>query len=38
MLLLGIGLDEAAQQVCLGLLIIVLVALYGREPHVRMQI
>ncbi|HXE15888.1 MAG TPA: ABC transporter permease [Stellaceae bacterium] len=38
MLLIGLGLDEAAQQVSLGILIIVLVAIYGREPHVRMQI
>jgi ribose transport system permease protein len=38
MLLIGLNLDEAAQQVCLGLLIVILVALYGREPHVRMQI
>jgi ribose transport system permease protein len=38
MLLIGLNLDEAAQQICLGLLIVILVALYGREPHVRMQI
>lgn len=38
MLLIGLGLDEAAQQVCLGILIVVLVAIYGREAHVRMQI
>jgi ribose transport system permease protein len=38
MLLIGVGLDQAAQQVCLGILIVVLVAIYGREPHVRMQI
>ncbi len=38
MLLIGLGLDEAAQQVCLGVLIVVLVAIYGREVHVRMQI
>lgn len=38
MLLIGLGLDEAAQQVSLGVLIIVLVAIYGRETHVRMQI
>ncbi len=38
MLLIGLGLDEAAQQVSLGILIIVLVAIYGRETHVRMQI
>lgn len=38
MLLIGLGLDEAAQQVSLGILIIVLVAIYGREAHVRMQI
>jgi ribose transport system permease protein len=38
MLLIGLGLDEAAQQVCLGILIVVLVAVYGREAPVRMQI
>lgn len=38
MLLIGLSLDEAARQVCLGLLIVVLVAFYGREPHVRMRI
>jgi ribose transport system permease protein len=38
MLLIGLGLSEAAQQVCLGILIVVLVAIYGREMHVRMQI
>jgi ribose transport system permease protein len=37
-LLVGLGLDQAAQQVCLGLLIVVLVALYGREPHVSMRV
>jgi ribose transport system permease protein len=37
-LLIGLGLDVPAQQVCLGALIIVLVGLYGREPHISMQI
>jgi ribose transport system permease protein len=36
-LLIGLGLDQAAQQICLGLLIVVLVALYGREPHLSMR-
>ncbi|MGH6990730.1 MAG: ABC transporter permease [Stellaceae bacterium] len=38
MLLIGLGLSQAAQQVCLGALIVILVAIYGREVHVRMQI
>jgi ribose transport system permease protein len=38
MLLIGLGLDEAAQQISLGILIVILVAIYGREAHVRMQI
>jgi ribose transport system permease protein len=37
-LLVGLGLDQAAQQICLGFLIVVLVALYGREPHVGLRI
>lgn len=37
-LLVGLGLDQAAQQIFLGLLIILLVALYGREPHLSMRI
>jgi ribose transport system permease protein len=38
LLLVGLGLDQPAQQVCLGILIILLVSLYGRQDHVRMQI
>ena len=37
-LLVGLGLDQAAQQICLGFLIVALVAIYGREPHVSMRI
>jgi ribose transport system permease protein len=37
-LLVGLGLDQAGQQICLGFLIIVLVALYGREPPLSMRI
>lgn len=37
-LLVGLGLNQAAQQIFLGFLIIGLVALYGREPHVSMRI
>ena len=37
-LLVGLGLDQAAQQICLGFLIVGLVAIYGREPHVSMRI
>jgi ribose transport system permease protein len=37
-LLVGLGLDQAAQQIFLGFLIVGLVALYGREPHVSMRI
>ncbi len=37
-LLVGLGLDQAGQQICLGFLIIALVALYGREPHLSMRI
>ncbi len=37
-LLIGLGLDVPAQQVCLGALIILLVGLYGREPHISTQI
>ncbi len=36
-LLIGLGLDQAAQQICLGFLIVALVALYGREPHLSMR-
>ena len=37
-LLVGLGLDQAAQQIFLGFLIVGLVALYGREPHLSMRI
>ena len=37
-LLIGLGFDEPTQQVYLGVLIVLLVALYGREPHVRSRI
>jgi ribose transport system permease protein len=37
-LLVGLGLDQAAQQIFLGFLIVALVALYGREPHVSMRV
>jgi len=37
-LLVGLGLDQAAQQIFLGFLIVLLVALYGREPHLSMRI
>lgn len=37
-LLIGLGLDQAGQQVCLGFLIVALVAVYGREQHVSMRI
>lgn len=37
-LLVGIGLSYAAQQAILGLLIVPMVALYARTPHLRMQI
>ena len=37
-LLVGLGLDQAAQQICLGFLIVALVALYGRETHVGLRI
>ena len=36
--LIGLGFSERIQQMMLGLLIILLVALYGRESHVRSQI
>ncbi len=36
--LIGLGFNDRIQQIMLGLLIIVLVALYGREAHVRSQI
>lgn len=37
-LLVGLGLSYAAQQSILGLLIVPMVALYARTPHLRMQI
>ena len=37
-LLIGIGLQAAAVQTALGLVIVALVSLYGREPHVRTTI
>ncbi len=37
-LLVGLGLNQAAQQIFLGFLIVALVALYGREPHVSMRV
>lgn len=37
-LLVGLGLSYAAQQSILGLLIVPMVALYARAPHLRMQI
>ena len=37
-LLVGLGLDQAAQQIFLGVLIVGLVSLYGREPHLGMRI
>lgn len=36
--LIGMGYSERIQQVMLGILIVLLVALYGREAHVRNQI
>lgn len=37
-LLIGLGFSDRVQQIMLGLLIILLVAVYGRESHVRSQI
>jgi ribose transport system permease protein len=37
-LLIGFNLDQAAQQICLGLLIVGLVAIYGREPHLSLRV
>lgn len=37
-ILIGLGAGEVIQQILLGVLIILMVALYGREPHIRMQI
>lgn len=37
-LLVGLGLNYAAQQTVFGLLILPMVALYARSPHIRLQI
>jgi ribose transport system permease protein len=37
-LLIGFNLDQAAQQICLGLLIVGLVAIYGREQHLSLRV
>ena len=37
-LFVGFGLDQAAQQICLGILIVILVALYGRESPVSLRV
>jgi ribose transport system permease protein len=37
-LLIGLGLDQPGQEIFLGALIVLLVALYGRQAHVRMRI
>lgn len=37
-LLVGLGLDQAGQQMCLGFLIVALVAVYGREAPLSMRI
>jgi len=34
-ILLGIGLPQSLEQVFLGMIIIIAVAIYGRDPHVR---
>ena len=36
--LIGLGLDDAGQQTVFGLLIVPMVAVYARSPHVKMQI
>ena len=36
--LIGIGLDDRVQQIMLGVLIVALVVVYGREQHVRAQV
>jgi ribose transport system permease protein len=38
MLFIGLGLDQPAQQICLGILILALVSLHGREAHIKMRI
>jgi ribose transport system permease protein len=37
-LLIGLGLDQPGQEIFLGALIVLLVALYGRQPDVRLRI
>lgn len=37
-LLIGLGLDQPGQEIVLGALIVLLVAFYGRQAHVRMRI
>lgn len=37
-LLVGVGLDQPGQQICLGILIVVLVALYGRDRPLSMRL
>jgi ribose transport system permease protein len=37
-LFVGLGLQQPAQQICLGILIIALVSLHGREAHVKMRV
>lgn len=37
-LLVGLGCSFAAQQVVFGLMIIPMVAMYARAPHIRVQI
>jgi ribose transport system permease protein len=34
-ILIGVGLPDALQQVFLGIIIVLVVSIYGREPHVR---
>lgn len=36
--LIGVGFDDRAQQIMLGVLIVALVAIYGREPPLRAQV
>jgi ribose transport system permease protein len=37
-LLIGLGLSPAMVEAALGILIVALVSIYGREPHVRVSI
>ncbi len=37
-LLVGVGLDQPGQQICLGILIVVLVSLYGRDRPLSMRL